>query len=242
MPYAELAVPPAAAELLTCGWFRTVDTTERGQQRVVPDACADVIWHRETGALFVAGPDTRAQVAELAAGTVVGVRFHPGHSPAGLGLPAHALRDARVDLAQVWAGDRAARLADDLATTGTTQEALAVLTDAVTAARGDADPAAPLMLRHAARGARVPETADTLGLTDRQLHRRCVAAFGYGPKVLARVLRFDRAVRMARAGTRFADVAAETGYADQAHLSREVAALAGVPLSVLLGRPGGPML
>jgi AraC-like DNA-binding protein len=52
--------------------------------------------------------------------------------------------------------------------------------------------------------------------------------------VLQRVLRFDRAVRMARRGTELASVAYETGYADQAHLAREVRALAGVPMTTLL--------
>jgi len=234
--YAERAVPPAARDLLTCGWFRTATSAEQSVQRVVPDACADVMWHRESGALFVAGPDTHAQVAKLTPGTLVGVRFRPGHSPAGLGLPADALRDGRVDLAELWPADRADRLAGALAATTTTADALAVLTDAVTEHRTDTDPAAPELLRLAGADTRIPAIADHLGLTERQVHRRCVAAFGYGPKLLAKVLRFDRAVRMARVGTGFARVAAETGYADQAHLSRDVAALAGVPLSVLVGR------
>ncbi|WP_461029927.1 helix-turn-helix domain-containing protein, partial [Streptomyces sparsus] len=69
---------------------------------------------------------------------------------------------------------------------------------------------------------------------ERQLHRRAVRAFGYGPKTLARVLRLERALTLARAGLPFARVAADAGYADQAHLAREVKALAGVPLTTLL--------
>ena len=73
-----------------------------------------------------------------------------------------------------------------------------------------------------------------LGLSARQLQRRVKGGFGYGPKHLTRVLRLQRALGLARAGTPFAEVSAVTGYADQAHLSRDVRAMAGVPLGELV--------
>lgn len=80
----------------------------------------------------------------------------------------------------------------------------------------------------------VAATAAWLGLSERQLRRRCLSAFGYGPKTLQRVLRFQRPLRLARDGVPFADVAARGGFADQAHLSREVRELSGRTLSALL--------
>ena len=59
-------------------------------------------------------------------------------------------------------------------------------------------------------------------------------AFGYGPKTLHQVLRFQRALRLARAGGRLSDVAAVVGYADQAHMARDTRRLAGVPITELL--------
>jgi AraC-like DNA-binding protein len=82
-------------------------------------------------------------------------------------------------------------------------------------------------------GASVASTAAAVGLTERAMHRRCLVAFGYGPKTLARILRMNRAVALARGGTSFATVAAVAGYADQAHLARDVRALASVPLGTL---------
>ena len=79
-------------------------------------------------------------------------------------------------------------------------------------------------------------TADELGLGARQLHRRSLAAFGYGPKTLARILRLQRALALARAGVPYADTAARTGYADQAHLSRDVREFTSTTLSELLRR------
>lgn len=235
--YLERPVLAAARGLLTCAWSRRVAAPRAGREpvaRIVPDACVDIIWHRDSGALFVAGPDTRAHVGPLSPGDLVGIRFRTGRSVAGLGVPADALRDERPGLAQLWPR-RAGRLAEALASTGSAAEAQAVLSSAVLAGvRGDPDPAVPALLRLARDGARVGAMADAIGLTERQLHRRCLAAFGYGAKTLQRVLRFDRAMRLARGGTELADVAYRAGYADQAHLSREVRALAGVSPTRLL--------
>ena len=76
-------------------------------------------------------------------------------------------------------------------------------------------------------GGSVAALADALGCTPRSVHRRCLAAFGYGPAVLRRVLRFRLAAALLHAGLAPAEVAARAGYADQPHLSREVRALAG---------------
>ncbi|EFL38292.1 AraC family transcriptional regulator [Streptomyces griseoflavus Tu4000] len=87
-------------------------------------------------------------------------------------------------------------------------------------------------------GRPVAATADELGLGARQLHRRSLAAFGYGPKTLARILRMRRALALARRRVPFAETAARTGYADQAHLAREMRDLTGLPLTELLTAHG----
>jgi AraC-like DNA-binding protein len=80
--------------------------------------------------------------------------------------------------------------------------------------------------------------AGAVGLSPRQLHRRCSALFGYGPRHLLRVVRLDLALAQARAGAPLARVAHECGYADQAHLTREVRDLAGAPPRRLLSSVG----
>ena len=86
-------------------------------------------------------------------------------------------------------------------------------------------------------GARADLVAVRLGLGERQLRRRCQAAVGYGPRMLARVLRFRRFLSRAEAAGTAADLAglaAEAGYADQAHLTRESTRLAGLPPAALV--------
>lgn len=80
----------------------------------------------------------------------------------------------------------------------------------------------------ATRGkARVEAIARHVGWSRRNLEQRFRAELGLTPKQSARVVRFDRARRLAASGHPLAEVASATGYSDQAHLSREWRALAG---------------
>lgn len=88
-------------------------------------------------------------------------------------------------------------------------------------------------MRRVGRDEAVGTVAAAVGLSPRQLHRRSFDAFGYGPKLLARVLRLQRALDAARTGEALASVAATHGYADQAHLARDVRDLAGTTLGGL---------
>src|ERR1017187_1502182 len=105
------------------------------------------------------------------------------------------------------------------------------------AARCDQDPLGPRVLAMAKAGTPIAVMAERLCISPRQLHRRCLPAFGYGPRHLSRIMRFQRALEEIRCGVPLAQVAAGSGYADQAHLSREVRVLAGTTPRGLLGDP-----
>lgn len=199
---------------------------------VLPDGCMDLLW--TDGRLLVAGPDTRAYHGAGGPARWAGVRFFPGTAPALLGVPADELRDRRVDLADLWPAAAVRRLT---ARVDAAPEPAAALEEVALARAADAGPPDPLIRRLVAAldaGRSVAATADALGLGPRQVHRRSLAAFGYGPKTLARVLRLRRALALAHGGVPFAEVAARAGFADQAHLAREVRELAGMPLGELV--------
>ncbi|MEU1554071.1 helix-turn-helix domain-containing protein [Streptomyces scabiei] len=204
-----------------------------GSGRVLPDGCMDLLWH--DGRLLVAGPDTRAYVTGGSSGGWAGLRFFPGQAPAFLGVPAHELRDRRVALADLWSPADVRRLTARVNAAPDPVSGLeeAVLERAAEVARPD--PVLRQVVAALDAGRPVAATADELGLGARQLHRRSLTAFGYGPKTLARVLRLRRALALARDGVPFAETAARSGYADQAHLARDVRELAGLPLGELLG-------
>ncbi len=87
------------------------------------------------------------------------------------------------------------------------------------------------------RAASVLGLSGATGLSERQIHRRCMAAFGYGPAVLARILRLRRALQLARSHEgplRLAELAATAGYFDQPHLAHEVRAIMGTTPTRLL--------
>lgn len=248
--YREYAVPGPVGALVECGWTAvTPSTAPAGPAAILPDGCMDLMW---TGTeLLVAGPDTAPHPYRREPGQRVwGLRFRPGRLPALLGLPADELRDQRVPLAELdprlvgRLGSRVSDLADEHtgngpvadhhAATGsatTRDRVLAALVDvAVALPGGSPEPAVPLLATLLDADGPAPSAAELaarLGCTTRTLHRRSLAAFGYGPSVLRRVLRFRRATDLLRAGSTPAAVAAGTGYADQPHLSRELRALGG---------------
>jgi AraC-like DNA-binding protein len=170
-----------------------------------------------------------------------GVRFRPGKAPGFLGVQASELLDLRVPLADLWGRARAERLAGRLAAAASPECAAGILDDAVadrarTAREPDPiiDGLLAMFMSAPPGGSGVVQFASrTMRVGERRLHRHCQAAVGYGPKMLERVLRFQRARRIARDVTSLASLAAEAGYADQAHLTRECRRLAGVTPSDL---------
>ncbi|MGW0554271.1 DUF6597 domain-containing transcriptional factor [Streptomyces sp. NPDC002926] len=210
-------------------WTRTVDPRAGAVHPVLPDGCMDLLWFE--GRLLVAGPDTHAHTPGSGLGTrYAGVRFAPGTAPAFFGVPAYELRDRRVALADVWGGAEARRLT---ARVDAAADPVAEL-EAVALRRADGalspDPLLGEVVRRLEAGGTVAGAADAVGLGARQLHRRSLDAFGYGPKTLARVLRLQRALTLVREGVPYAEAALGAGCADQAHLAREMRDLAGITL------------
>jgi AraC-like DNA-binding protein len=210
-------------------WTRVVRDAV-GPTRILPDGCMDVIW--ADGELFVAGPDTEAHLVTSPNGTeFAAVRFAPGTAPDLLGVPALELRNQHVPLDALWPAADVRRLSERIweapDRAGTLSGELGV---------APAEPWVRWLVNRLRAGSPVAALAGDVAFSERQLHRRSLFLFGYGPKTLSRILRLGRALDLARGGAPFGSAAASAGYADQAHLSREVKALTGVPLGELLAR------
>jgi AraC-like DNA-binding protein len=232
--YAEWAPPALLRGAVACLWARVAPDDGDRTALVLPDACCDLIWEQDAGG-YVAGPDTGPAAPVITARVVmVGVRFRPAAGGRALRLPLSEIRDRRVGLADLLPA-AARRLPASLSPAEAATRALGVAGALVTDATPDPAMArAADLLRDPA--ARTEVIAAEVGLSERQLRRRCHAAAGYGPKTLQRVLRFQRFVRMLDAAVHppeLALAAARAGYADQAHLTRECSTLSGLTPAAL---------
>ncbi len=208
----------------------------------LPDERLDLVWV-DDGSLWLSGPETTSWSRGYPpATTAVGVGFRPGVGPPLLHLAASEVRDTRVRLDELW-GDRQAReLAERVAACPDDRGRAEELERAVRRLAARARPVDQVALEVAARldqphPASARDLSRATGLSQRQLYRRCTAAFGYGPAVLARMLRLQRALQLARSHQgpfRLAELAAAAGYFDQQHFAHEVRAIMGTTPARLL--------
>jgi AraC-like DNA-binding protein len=237
--YRELAPSRELYSLVSCRWVREVPAEKmRDSTLILPDGCVDLIWRNND--LILAGTDRAAWRSPIAPEErMLGLRLRPGVAGAVLGMPASEVLDVHTrleDLLGRWASELSERLAE----TNGDQEAFALIERAI-ASRIEGGGPDPLVLAATRRlgfpGSRVDELAESLGISDRQLRRRFHQAVGYGPKTLDRVLRFRRlvaqAASVAAGESDLARVAADLGYADQAHMTRDCVRLSGLTPAAL---------
>jgi AraC-like DNA-binding protein len=234
------AVPTDLADDFVTGWTARVE----GTHRLVPDGCVDVLWI-SNGTVWVCGPETSAWTFTLPPGTeAVGLRFRPGRAGSVLGFATPELRNERVQLADLIGGRSGRLIVDQVGSAPAPAAKLGALQRyarswVAAAPSGDVVARAVTSLLRQDIATPVSALSSATGLSERQLHRRCVAAFGYGPALLRRILRLQRFRRLAghpAAPADLAGLAVLAGYTDQAHLSHECRAIAGVSPRVLLGR------
>jgi AraC-like DNA-binding protein len=172
---------------------------------------------------------------------IVTARLHLGATEAVLGASASALAGRIVALEDLWGEAATRRLSARLADARDTADAAVILESAITQrmAMADGRRARPQLALDAAdrlTHANVNAVAEDLGVSERHLRRVFRETVGVSPKTFAKLMRFDRALSVARedVGASWACIAARAGYYDQAHLIAEFRAIAGVTPRALL--------
>ncbi|HEC09393.1 MAG TPA: helix-turn-helix domain-containing protein [Acidimicrobiales bacterium] len=238
------AFPPAPdlSGEIVCTW----SAVSRGHHLLVPDGCTDLLW-LDDGTTVLCGPETRAWEFRLPPGvTAHGCRLMPGLAPSLLGLDAVAITNRRVPLEDIVGSRRARELGERV---GEATDRRAEIETRVRHLIGTGplhssdDHGLVEALLTVSGPAPVDQVARRTGLRPRDLHRHAVAMFGYGPKTLLRLIRFQRFLHPPRPpGQRvpgaghLAARAAYAGYYDQAHLARDCRRITGLTPSELLAR------
>lgn len=214
--YVETSPGAALARTVECCW--TLDAPREMNHGVAPDGCLDIIYSREWGLRAVGAMTVKARFTMLAGSKTVGVRFRPGMARPFLGIPPPELTGKIAPLDELW-GARARELARRLEDEPDAQSIAGALIA----------PPAPDPVKHAieaiaqAHGAvDLDAAAAKAGMSARQFRRRCFEESGLAPKHLCRILRFRYASQLAARGAgRWAAIALDAGYFDQAHLIRD---------------------
>ena len=171
-------------------------------------------------------------------------RLRLGTPDAVLGVPASVLAGRVVSLEDLWGAAATRRLLDQLAQARDTSAAATVLESAIAERLALSDVRRPYSLlalgaaqRLANENANVSAVAVELGVSERHLRRLFRQAVGVSPKTFAKLTRFRRALRAARADKRagWATIAVAAGYYDQAHLIAEIRSIAGKTPRARLG-------
>lgn len=230
--YRERPAPAFLGRAAACTW-RSRPGPGGHVQRLLPDGCVEVVVSPGRPAL-VYGPRSSWFDLHVPAGEHRGVRLLPGVA-AGL---------LRLDVREIT--DRVVRLEDLLKQAPpddrpAVSQLAGVLGDLFRRGGASRDPevARALDLLHRQPGVTAAAVARACGLSERQLRRRFARAVGMPPTTYRRVARVNATLHAAHRvpAPPWARLAADLGYADQAHLVREVRALTGSTPTAVLGRP-----
>lgn len=224
--------PSALRDFVEHFWVQKVPPSLVGRAwRIVPDPNPHLIFvlSRKNSRMHtrcnLVGP--RSHFADVAMANrllTCGARLRPGALPIFTRFPASDFTDRSVAVEDVF-GARGTSLMEQLARLKFPIRAVGVLSDFLN--REFASHSRVLQFP-TERSGRVKEMAATAGIPVRTLHSRMMQHVGLSPKRVIRIERLHRALvasQNRQAG--WAQVAANSGFADQAHLIREFRDLLG---------------
>ncbi len=251
MKYQEFSVAPPLTRYVECIWLLEgsdgFNPSAVAPERLLPDGCFELILN--FGALFQEHKDTDCKlqprrfvvgqmtqpvlVSPTGAVQLLGIRFAPGGA-----LPFFSCQPEELTNRIVSLEDAAAALDRELSQhpydARTLPEKLRRIQTVLInhlRSRREQDASLQQAIAQIVRSGgqiSVDELADDMGISGRQLERRFLREVGLGPKLFCRILRFQQVFRaVERADSKWAQVAADCGYYDQAHLIRDFRQFAG---------------
>jgi AraC-like DNA-binding protein len=249
LAYREFAPPATLAHAVDTFWClspkQTITQPHLLNHRSFPDGCVNVFcrFHRTlegriaNPTLMIYGPTDQFELVEIdPLIEFVGVRLKPGEaslllnsSPLGLFRETVVAQDYSVNFSSLF---------DKLCGCYSTLQVLNLLQEFVLERMLCSMPEHSLRVREVVRllstdegqMLRIPELADSLGVSERTLRRDITKSVGLSPKMLSRILRFQKVLTSLQSSSPLdlCGIALSCGYADQPHLGREFQAFAGL--------------
>jgi AraC-like DNA-binding protein len=150
------------------------------------------------------------------------IRLKPEAAQLFMGPYLGELRDAHVELRDLFPSSEISELIERLVQAGDSRERIARI-EAFLISRMQHTLPTSAMFQAARRlqddcTLSVRALASELHLSERQLSRKFTAAYGVGPKQFARLVRMTRALELRQRGCGWLDVVSSCGFTDQAHL------------------------
>jgi AraC-like DNA-binding protein len=249
-------------------WYARVNDAPHKRERVLPGGCVEVILnlardflldcpegandHRMPPALIVGARSVYEIIDTSDMADLVGVAFAPGGFAPFASDAVDVFSNRSIDLTDLW-GSSVRGLRDRLRELHRPEEKLYCMerfllsrfvprilqpapgrTREVTFALQQFDQAPGI--------ATVREVARQTGWSDRRFSQVFREAVGLSPKVWCRVQRFQKTVQQLHAGrdVRWAELALDCGYYDQAHFANEFRAFSGIDATTYSARHQGP--
>ena len=218
--YEERQPQDELARDVVCFWTLHIDSRERSHvQHILPDLAADVI-SVDDGPPFVAGPPTAAMRIPISGGTAIkGVRLRAGAARRLFDASPVELLDRHVPLRDLLRAPSARAAA--------AHDVHGYVAGLLRQTSAEKDPTVRSAISWLAANWRssVDDLSKHANWSSRELRRRFVAALGMGPKLVQRMVRVQAALHLMRARkgrVALSELAFECGFADQAHMTREI--------------------
>lgn len=238
MHYRDYAPAPDLADAVRSYWTLEGYAIDGTVERVLPDGRTEWVVHLGDGfagqarALAIGQAEAWTELQPQGRVAVFGVNFHP-HGMAAFGaVPQHQLTGRIFALNDLW-GAAARRWQEQVQNAWRTSDRIAMTECWLRTIRRPIpvrEAAAVQMLRRR-HGLNIDDLAAKLNCSRRHLERRFLDAVGLPPKQIASLFRFQRALALERSQPvwNWSRIAAECGYADQAHLTAEFRRYSGRP-------------
>jgi AraC-like DNA-binding protein len=245
MDYREHGVPEGLHRHIRCVWHLRDSAPDGSVQTIYPDGHCELIvhlksppqcwqaslgWHTQAPVLFAAQRVTAVRLRATRSFDCVGLRLRPAVSGllGAAALAAH--RDHIVDLAKIDSGfSRELRAAAGGFVRGDDAALWRLLDRRCAAFEPDVrmENAAERLESSAGR-ARIDAVARSAGLSARGFQIRFRQCVGTTPKEFARLVRLQATLRALDGTVSLSELAADRGFADQAHATRELRRITGL--------------